>query len=136
EQLAERGYQMCVVDPEGDYSGLDWAIVLGDQDRVATVPEVMDVLSSPGRNVVANLLGIALKDRPQFFATLMPRLHELRGQTGRPHWIVLDEAHHLLPSATGGVPHPLPKEFPNVMLVTVHPEHVAPDVLSSVDVVL
>ncbi len=136
EQLAEGGYQMCIIDPEGDYAGLDWAIVLGDQKRMTTIPEVMDVLGSPGRNVVANLLGIALGDRPQFFAALLPRLQELRAQTGRPHWIVVDEAHHLLPPSTGGAPPMLPKDLPSVMLVTVHPEHVAPDVLSSVDVFL
>jgi hypothetical protein len=68
EQLAERGYQICVIDPEGDYSAVDWAIVLGNQTRATPIPEVLDVLSSPGRNVVVNLLGIALGDRPQFFA--------------------------------------------------------------------
>ena len=136
EQLAERGYQICVIDPEGDYSGLDWAIVLGDQGRVTTIPEVLDVLSSPGRNVVVNLLGIPLPDRPQFFAALLPRLQELRAQTGRPHWIVVDEAHHFLPHASGSTALTLPQECGGVILVTVHPEHVAPAVLTSMDVLL
>jgi HAD superfamily hydrolase (TIGR01484 family) len=135
EQLAERGYQICVIDPEGDYSKVDWAIVLGDQTRATTIPEVLDVLSSPGRNVVVNLLGIALAERPQFFAALLPRLLELRAQTGRPHWIVIDEAHHLLPASPGSTPLSLPQDCQGVMLVTVHPEAVAPAVLSSVAIV-
>jgi hypothetical protein len=136
EQLAERGFQICVIDPEGDYSAVDWAIVLGDQTRATTIPEVVDVLSSPGRNVVVNLLGIALGDRPQFFAALLPRLLELRAQTGRPHWIVVDEAHHLLPASPGGTPLTLPQDCQGVMLVTVHPESVAPAVLSSIGIVM
>jgi len=136
EQLAERGYQICVIDPEGDYSAVDWAIVLGDQTRATPIPEVLDVLSSPGRNVVVNLLGIALGDRPQFFAALLPRLLELRAQTGRPHWIVVDEAHHLMPASPGGTPLTLPQDCQGVMLVTVHPESVAPAVLSSIGIVM
>jgi len=136
EQLAERGYQICVVDPEGDYSKVDWAIVLGDQTRATTIPEVLDVLSSPGRNVVVNLLGIALAERPQFFTALLPRLLELRAQTGRPHWIVIDEAHHLLPAAPGSTPLMLSDDCQGIMLITVHPENVAPAVLSWVTMVM
>ena len=33
ERLAEQGYQFVVVDPEGDYSTLEGAVVLGDPTR-------------------------------------------------------------------------------------------------------
>jgi HAD superfamily hydrolase (TIGR01484 family) len=136
EQIAEHAYQICVIDPEGDYSKVDWAIVLGDQTRATTIPEVLDVLSSPGRNVVVNLLGIGLAERPQFFAALLPRLLELRAQTGRPHFIVIDEAHHLLPATPGSATPSLPQDCQSIMLVTVHPENVSPAALSSVAIVM
>jgi hypothetical protein len=64
ERLAEREYQFCVIDPEGDYSELEGAIVLGDSQREPSITEVFDVLAQPGQNVVVNLLGIELERRP------------------------------------------------------------------------
>src|SRR5690606_11840218 len=52
EQLDELGYQFCVVDPEGDYPRLHDATVLGDHETAPPVAEVLDVLETPGRNVV------------------------------------------------------------------------------------
>ena len=73
--------------------------MLGDSQREPSVAEVFDVLAKPGQNVVVNLLGIELERRPAFFHALLPQLQEFRAATGRPHWIVVDEAHHLLPAS-------------------------------------
>ena len=104
ERLAERGYQYCLIDPEGDYVSLPGAVVLGDAERPPTVAEMLDVLKTPAQSVVVNLLGIALDQRPEFFAGALTRLEELRVKTGRPHWIVADEAHHLMPEPWSGAP--------------------------------
>jgi HAD superfamily hydrolase (TIGR01484 family) len=136
ERLAERGYQFCIVDPEGDYALLENAIVLGDRQRAPTVAGALDVLEPPNRNVVVNLLGLGLDERPAFFSRLLPGLQDLRARTGRPHWIVVDEAHHLLPAPSELVSVTLPRTLSGMLLVTVHPEHVAPAVLSSIDVMV
>jgi hydroxymethylpyrimidine pyrophosphatase-like HAD family hydrolase len=136
ERLVERGYQFCIVDPEGDYALLENAIVLGDKQRAPTVPGALDVLEQPNRNVVVNLLGLGLDERPAFFSRLLPGLQDLRTRTGRPHWIVVDEAHHLVPASSELVSVTLPPTLSGMLLITVHPEHVAPAVLSSVDVVV
>src|SRR6266852_4855887 len=136
ERLADQGYQFCIVDPEGDYALLENAIVLGDKQRAPTVAEALDVLEQPNRNVVVNLLGLGLDERPAFFARLLPGLQDLRSRTGRPHWIVVDEAHHLLPAPSDLVSVTLPRTLSGMLLITVHPEHVAPAVLSSIDVVV
>ena len=34
ERLGERGYQLCVIDPEGDYESFPQAIVLGTAQEV------------------------------------------------------------------------------------------------------
>jgi hypothetical protein len=60
----------------------------------------------------------------------------LRARTGRPHWIVVDEAHHLLPASSELVSVTLPRTLSGMMLITVHPEHVAPAVLSSIDIMI
>jgi hydroxymethylpyrimidine pyrophosphatase-like HAD family hydrolase len=136
ERLADQGYQFCIVDPEGDYALLENAIVLGDKQRAPTVAEVLEVLEPPTRNVVVNLLGLGLDERPAFFSRLLPGLQDLRARAGRPHWIVVDEAHHLLPAPSELVSVTLPRTLSGMMLITVHPEHVAPAVLSSIDMVV
>ena len=72
ERLAGQGYQFCIVDPEGDYALFEGTIVLGDKERPPTVAGALEVLEQPNRNVVVNLLGLALAERPAFFARLLP----------------------------------------------------------------
>ena len=62
--------------------------------------------------------------------------HALRTRTGRPHWLVLDEAHHTLPGSGGPADSALPPQFGETLLITVHPEHVSPKTLATVDVVM
>ena len=136
ERLMDAGYQVCVVDPEGDYASMPGAIVLGDQQRAPGPEEVLDVLDAPTGHAVVNLLGVSLKERPAFFDALLPRLQERRSQVGRPHWLVIDEAHHLLPPTWNPASQTLPRALTGVLLITVHPEHVAAAVLESVGVVV
>lgn len=136
ERLADRGYQYCIVDPEGDYSTLEGPVVLGDAHRAPTVEEAMDVLSSADRNLVLNLMGLTIDQRPLFFAALLPQLFSLRTRFGRPHWIVIDETHHLMPETWQATTPAVPDELNGLVLVTVHPEHVAAVVLRSVNLAL
>ncbi len=136
ERLEGSGYQYAVIDPEGDYSSLHGAVILGDPTRAPLMEEAIGVLEEPGRNAVINLLGIALERRPAFFTSLLPRLLELRARTGRPHWIVVDEAHHLMPANWTPAPQTLPQEIGGMLYITVHPEAVAPAVLQSVNLLL
>jgi hypothetical protein len=78
---------------------------------------------------------VALEDRPSFFSQLIPGLIALRARTGRPHWIVLDEAHHMLPRIWPHAESMLPPNLGEMILVTVHPDHLAPPVLPLIDVV-
>ena len=93
-------------------------------------------LESPDESVLVNLLGVALDDRPSFLASLLPHIQHLRNRTGRPHWLIVDEAHHLLPTSWSPVEASLPRVLENTILITVHPEQVAKPALQMVDVVL
>src|SRR5581483_2409736 len=121
EGVAEGGYQFCVIDPEGDYGSVDRAVALGSNDGPPTPDEVLNLLQSPAHCAVVNLTGLALQDRPGYFARLFPRLQELRAHTGRPHWVVVDEAHHLLPMERESASQAFPPEFTGLVLVTVEP---------------
>jgi HAD superfamily hydrolase (TIGR01484 family) len=134
ERLIDKDYQVCIVDPEGDYGTLRDVVVLGNQYRAASVNEVLSILEDPKINLSVNLLGIPIEDRPDFVAQLVPNLHALRSRTGRPHWIVLDEAHHMLPDTWGHASSALPSRLGETILITVHPDHIAPAILSAMDV--
>jgi hypothetical protein len=110
--------------------------VLGDNHRAPDVDEVFDLLNQPSQNVVVNLLGIALEHRPPFFAGLLPRLQEMRATLGRPHWTVIDEAHHLLHASWDPAELTVPQKMRGTLMITVHPESVSPAALSVVDLVI
>jgi hypothetical protein len=120
------GYQACVIDPEGDYGGIDDIIPVGDVERVPTIAEVMRLLERPTHSIVVNLLGMPMDQRPVFLAELCPQLHELRDRTGRPHWLIIDEAHHLLPAWGDPECQQLSPKLPGLVLVTVDPRHLLP----------
>ncbi|MFN6572523.1 HAD-IIB family hydrolase [Dendronalium sp. ChiSLP03b] len=136
ERIAEQKYQFCIIDPEGDYENFEGAVVLGDAERSPRLTEVLDLLEKPYENVVVNLLGIAVEDRPAFFAELLPALLELRSRTGRPHWIVVDEAHHLMPASWNPASLTLPQQLEGIMLITVHPDRVAAAGLSLINTIV
>lgn len=136
ERLAAGGYQIAVFDPEGDYDILDFAISLGSPQRAPLVEEILDILKDPSRNVSVNLLGVALEHRPGFFAELLPRILELRARTGRPHLVVIDEAHHLLPGEWRPAKNILSERTRGILYITVHPESMAAAVLDTVDQVI
>ena len=136
ERLCDAAYQFCVVDPEGDYHQFPGAIALHGGDQRALADEALRVLDRPLENAGVSLLDLRLEDRPPFLQMLLPRLFEMRAATGRPHWIVIDEAHHLLPPSWRPSELILPAQLETIALITVHPDHVASSVLGRVDTVI
>ena len=135
ERLCASGYQFAIIDPEGDYASLDFAVVLGGPSRAPLVEEILDVLADPSRNCVINMLGVAVEHRPEFCARLLPALAEIRARTGRPHFLVIDEAHHMLP-ASWKPSLEIPVRPHGTLYVTVHPGSVAPSIIGSIQSVL
>jgi HAD superfamily hydrolase (TIGR01484 family) len=136
EALLERKYQFCLVDPEGDFDAIEAALALGDQAKAPTVEEVAAVLESMERSVIANLLAIPFDERNAFLVQLFARCAELRARTGRPHWFVIDEAHHMLPEGEVKVPDPIAHAPSGLMLITVHPQRIASSVLQNIDTLI
>jgi hydroxymethylpyrimidine pyrophosphatase-like HAD family hydrolase len=130
ERLVRSKYQVCLIDPEGDYDDFKPIISLGGPDHIPASTEVLDTLENPTQSVSINLLGVPLADRPAFLRSLLTHLQELHAQKARPHWIIVDEAHHLLPAESPETR--LPKELHTFALVTVHPDSVSPRVLQSI----
>ncbi|MGE5796382.1 MAG: HAD-IIB family hydrolase [Ignavibacteria bacterium] len=134
EQLAEKQYQFCLIDPEGDYAEFKNAVLVG-LSSPPKIENIQKVLQNPEQNCIVNLTNISLDDRPAFFQKLFPSLVRLRSTYGRPHFIILDETHHMLPESS--IPINLKSEELNQFLFNaVKPAHVAKLILSSVSIVL
>ncbi|HKU14783.1 MAG TPA: HAD-IIB family hydrolase [Steroidobacteraceae bacterium] len=136
ERLRAASYNFCIIDPEGDYDSVESAVVLGSPEHPPTVDECVQLLSKPDQNAVINLLGVKLNDRPWFFLSLFARILELRARTGRPHWLIVDEAHHAMPASWQPTDQSLPERLEGVVMVSVSPKLVAPSVLRALDTLI
>jgi hydroxymethylpyrimidine pyrophosphatase-like HAD family hydrolase len=132
ERLIAADYQVCLIDPEGDYDEFAPFVTLGGTNHVPAMSEIFDVLQTP-KSLSINLLAVPIDDRPSFFQSLLSRIQELRSKTGRPHWIVIDEAHHLLPAELESAGMTIPKNLASFALITAHADCVAEPILSSVN---
>lgn len=133
EQLIDKGYQTCVIDPEGDYQSIEKMIMFGNSQRGPTVAEVLTAMDNPSTQVIVNLVGLPLHDRPSFFFELLPQLQERRDRTGRPHRVLVDETHHLLPTKWRATVASM-RDLKGMLFVTVHPDQLSPHVLDTVDI--
>jgi hydroxymethylpyrimidine pyrophosphatase-like HAD family hydrolase len=136
ERLREASYNFCIIDPEGDYDSVESAVVLGGPGHAPTVEECVQLLSKPDQNAVINLLGVKLSDRPWFFLSLFTRVRELRARTGRPHWLIVDEAHHAMPANWRPTDQTLPERLDGVLAVSVSPNLVASSILRALDTIV
>ena len=134
ECLTARGYQVCLIDPEGDYENMAGFLTLGDEDHSPSFEQVLKLLEDPDSSLIVNLVGFKMQDRPGFFASLLTKLQEKRLREGRPHWLVIDEAHHLLPSEWAPASAAVAGQAMSLLLITVHPEHVSPAALRPVNI--
>jgi hypothetical protein len=79
---------------------------------------------------------VKLNDRPRFFLSLFARIQEVRAQTGRPHVLIVDEAHHVLPANWQPAATSMPERLDGVLLVSVSPSLVAAPILRALDTVI
>jgi hydroxymethylpyrimidine pyrophosphatase-like HAD family hydrolase len=136
ERLIDAGYQCCILDPEGDWVEFDRTVQIGEPRRAPTVDEIVHALSLPSEQLVVNLVAVRHDDRPRYFSALLPRIQELRGATGRPHWLVVDEAHHFLPSLAQPAKDALPSDMYGVAAITVSPRELARQFLERLETVI
>ncbi|HET6628364.1 MAG TPA: HAD-IIB family hydrolase [Woeseiaceae bacterium] len=136
ERFIEDGYQVCIVDPEGDYEHFEQSVTLGTSDNPPAVAEALAVLKDPRESVTLNLLALGVAERPAYVGELFPQLLRLRSSMGRPHWFVIDEAHHVFPADWSPTKDLVPEELHGLVLITVHPDRVAVPVLQTIDTVI
>jgi hydroxymethylpyrimidine pyrophosphatase-like HAD family hydrolase len=99
ERLSDRGYRLCIIDPEGDYSALGRRprmLVLG-RDLPLPDPTVLpNVLRDDPVSLVVNLACLSQAEKVAYVERALPALAAARAVSGVPHWIMVDEAHYFL----------------------------------------
>lgn len=121
EQLTDRRYQFCLVDPGGAYDGFNHAMRIGSTAGAPPIDEVMGALQRPDHNVIVSLAGVATVERPAYLSLLLARVRQLGSVAGRPHWLVIDEAQEVLPTDWWSAGPLAARAWPSVALVTAAP---------------
>ncbi len=135
EQLIERGYQLCLLDPEGDYHNLrafTRTIVLGDPyTRPPSPAMVVTLLEYAPLSVIVDLSTLNLSDKISYGTTLLRALHALKAQRGIPHWILIDEAQYFCPKGGSELGKLLESSGDDggIGLVSYAPSHISSSVL-------
>jgi hydroxymethylpyrimidine pyrophosphatase-like HAD family hydrolase len=135
ERVADRGYQYCVLDTRGEYVDFNPAVVFGTRDHAPDVTEILSALEKPKVHAVVCLVAVPPAERRGFVAKLLRSLVALREETGRPHWVVIDEAQEApTDDKVRGELADEPAE--NAIHVTSNPASLPLDILASVDLVV
>ena len=107
EQLITLGYEVYMIDPEGDYRGLRaftrTLLLGGPQTPLPPVVDMVTLDQYAKISLVLDLSSYDLNARKQYVAELLRAVLNLRQRIGQPHWILLDEAHSLCPTYGGEV---------------------------------
>jgi len=136
ESLNEQKYQYCLIDPEGDYIDFDTTVVIGDAEHEPALNEIIKLLENPTQNVVVCTLAISLDKRPGFFNTFIAGFTELKIKMGHPHWLIVDEANHLMPVETEHTFFNLPSNLNNIWLVATEPVTLNSSIMQFVNTVI
>lgn len=136
EQLSNKNYQFCLIDPEGDYLDLPGVVTMGDDKQPPIIAEIMKVLRESVQNLAICILAVPFYDRSEFFKNLLSNIANLYKDTGRPHFLVMDEAHHLVSSyLSASCIDPL-KDLPNLFAITTNSNLIHRDFLLKIDTVI
>lgn len=136
EQMIEKHYQFCLIDPEGDYVDLPGVVRIGDNAHPPVQDEIISLLQNPMQSIIVCILAVPLDDRPRFFNTLLSALSQMRKEVGHPHWIIADEAHHMLPAPAAPSFYAIPDDFKNFMFITVSIEGMNEAILNKITLLI
>ena len=137
EQMIVEGYSLCIIDPEGDYGGLEslpGVIVLGAADQPPEMPDVARAIQHFDLSVVVDLSRVHLQEKIEYLKALLPMLAAVRRTTGLPHRIVVDEARYFLHEPNSK--QLLDMELSAYLIVTYRPSDLEPDIRGAIDVII
>lgn len=98
EQILRMGYQVCVIDPEGDYRSIKAfprTLVLGsDFTSPPSVPDVITLLEYARVSIILDLTLYNREEKVKYVTDFIQALSGIRAKRGLPHWFLIDEAQY------------------------------------------
>ncbi len=134
ERLVETSRSVCLLDPEGDYqtlAELEGVVALGGKGEhaLATPEELSQLLRHPKTSLVLNLSAMSRAEKVSYGAKALAVAVAVRGSTGMPHWVIIDEAHHLMPAEGSPAAEVLVSAGAGICLVTLAAEGLPRNIL-------
>ena len=136
ERLVAGRYSVCVIDPEGDYRvlarlpGMAWTEIHHPADMDRALDEIV---RDPVASAVLDLSTLPHAAKVSVIERGLRRIREIRRSVGRPHWILVDEAHYSL-HGEGIAADVLDVEDRGFCVVTYRPSWLREQVTRAVDV--
>lgn len=133
------GYQVLLIDPDGDFHGLSSlprvAVFGGDAAPLPPPSTALTFLESTVCSVVLEMYRMPFDQRDVYITDLLRGLANLRRRKFRPHWVVLEEAQHYLYAATTRLTQTLLDMMPSGgwAIVTYRPDWLPEQVLTALD---
>jgi HAD superfamily hydrolase (TIGR01484 family) len=103
ERLFAAGRSLCLLDPEGDHQSLadlEGVVTLGGtaQGALPSPDELARLLRARNAGLVLNLSGMSMSEKVEYAARALGAVAAVRTASGQPHWLVVDEVHHVAPA--------------------------------------
>jgi hydroxymethylpyrimidine pyrophosphatase-like HAD family hydrolase len=141
ERIVRAGRTLCLLDPEGDHQALaelEGCVVLGGKTEraLATPDEVEQLLRRPAGCLVLNLSALSLAEKVTYATKILGVVSAVRAASGLPHWLIIDEAHHIVPAEGSAAVDLVRAGAESLALITVSPDLLAADVRREVQTML
>jgi HAD superfamily hydrolase (TIGR01484 family) len=133
ERVLESGRSLVLLDPEGDYrtlAELERVVVFGGKgEQALPAPEELDqLLRHPRTSLVLDLSAMTMAEKVGYATKVLAVIATVRSTTGLPHWLIIDEAHHVLPAEGSPAVELLQPGAESLALITLAAGDLAPAV--------
>jgi len=140
ERVLEAERSMLLLDPEGDYRTLaevPGVVVFGGKgEQALPTPEEVDQLLRHSRtSLVLDLSAMTVIEKVAYATKVLAVVASVRSSTGLPHWLIIDEAHHVLPAEGSPAADLVRRGAEGLALITLDPAELAPAVRPLLNVV-
>ena len=131
ERVLESRRSLLLLDPEGDYrtlAELEHVVVFGGKgEQALPAPEELDqLLRRPGTSLVLDLSAMTMAEKVGYATKVLAVITTVRTSAGLPHWLIIDEAHHVLPAEGSPAVELLQPGAESLALITLGASDLAP----------
>jgi hypothetical protein len=138
ERLLEVERAVCIIDPEGDHQALGelpGVVVLGGgpDQALPTGDELHQLLLHPRTSLVLSMSAMTRTEKLEYTTKTLGTIAAARAASGLPHWLIVDEAHHVFPADGSAAVDLLRPQGQSLCLTTLTTDDVAAPVRALVD---